>query len=580
MAPVLTVWFFGTLCILQRASADAGSIFDRVRNAAVLSAPPENSCRSAGVTFNSSVGSPKYLLSATPSGLVPLLLSNGNLMRRAVSVNNKANGADWDYVVFHADFGCVDLGNSTGMPITISTASSIAPTVPLQFNFSTTLHPKNLDRAHRNQYLQDNLAQCMTYPWTIQEPPYVASHPSQNLDGFVSYTPVGDMPALSLEWLSKLMQISFKGGNASSFAGGAVPVIPGPLFTHGVIRYGNLTSPSTYAYQVPTALTCALANADGQAEAAFRSAVARVDNSWYKLVTAVWPNVLTMALAAWLAIDQFKSALKDRESRWESWNHIARMQRSVNLLGNLRRLFLQMVLLISAGLTILVVQCISERAGLLADWGAAYGLTVTYDVSVGARWGVFSQDQNNPFAGAAYIVSPWVVVFKLESPCGALGKFVVYGAVGFSAVMWLGAALYLNWRQQSDLYRSISSSCKDPPAKTRSYSPVLWVLRYRQCKWVKQRPPCAISIENFDETLVVNVLENGVPSVLDRTTRMDLLLAPKGVFNRFKTREELDVADNELRKRMSRVLNGTHSPSDDLLLRVYCLTAQQGSMTI
>jgi hypothetical protein len=55
---------------------------------------------------------------------------------------------------------------------------------------------------------------------------------------------------------------------------------------------------------------------------------------------------------------------------------------------------------------------------------------------------------------------------------------------------------------------------------------------------------------------------------------MKLLLEPKGVFNRFKTREELDVADNDLRKQMSRVLNGTHNPSDEILLRVFCIIAR------
>jgi hypothetical protein len=551
------------------AASDAGSPFDRVRNAAVLSGAPDNFCRTAGVTFNTSVGSPAYLLSRIPAGLVPLLVGNASLLRRAFSVNSRAGGQDWDYAVYHADFGCVDLGNSTGLPIVMSNASMPGLSTPLQF--SSTIHPSKIDPQHRNDYEQDNLAQCLTFRWDIGQPPKVAAHPTQNLDGYVSYSDIPGTPALSQTWLGQLFQSFASGGDAAAFSRDLLPTVVGPLFTHGVLRYGSIPTPSSYTYQVPTSLTCALANADAQAEAAFRSGVSSVNNSWYKVVTAVWPNVLTMAVAAWLLIDSFKAALSERAGRWERWDRKSRLNRTVNLLGNLRRLFLQLTVVVCLGLTVLIVQCTSERSGLLANWGAAYGLTVTYDTSNGSRWGPLRQDSNNAFAGAAYIVSPWVVIYELQAPCGTLGLAVVYGAVAFTGCLWAGAILYLNWRQQSDLYRSMSGKCRAPT--TRTSSPVLWLLRYRQRRWAMQQPRCEMTAERFGRALFAEFMALDIAPVIDKDLRMKLMRANDGVFNRFKTRAELDYADAALRKLMSDVLSGKKNPTDDILLRVLCNTS-------
>jgi hypothetical protein len=551
------------------AASDAGSPFDRVRNAAVLSGAPDNFCRTAGVTFNTSVGSPAYLLSRIPAGLVPLLVGNASLLRRAFSVNSRAGGQDWDYAVYHADFGCVDLGNSTGLPIVMSNASMPGLSTPLQF--SSTIHPSKIDPQHRNDYEQDNLAQCLTFKWDVSEQPKVAAHPTQNLDGYVSYSDIPGTPALSQTWLGQLFQSFASGGDAAAFSRDLLPTVVGPLFTHGVLRYGSIPTPSSYTYQVPTSLTCALANADAQAEAAFRSGVSSVNNSWYKVVTAVWPNVLTMAVAAWLLIDSFKAALSERAGRWERWDRQSRLNRTVNLLGNLRRLFLQLTVVVCLGLTVLIVQCTSERSGLLANWGAAYGLTVTYDTSNGSRWGPLRQDSNNAFAGAAYIVSPWVVIYELQAPCGTLGLAVVYGAVAFTGCLWAGAILYLNWRQQSDLYRSMSGKCRAPT--TRTSSPVLWLLRYRQRRWAMQQPRCEMTAERFGRALFAEFMALDIAPVIDKDLRMKLMRANDGVFNRFKTRAELDYADAALRKLMSDVLSGKKNPTDDILLRVLCNTS-------
>jgi hypothetical protein len=315
-------------------------------------------------------------------------------------------------------------------------------------------------------------------------------------------------------------------------------------------------------------LTCALANADAQAEQAFRSGVAAVNNNWYKLMTAVWPNVLTISLAAWLAIDSFKQALSERAARWDRWDQDWRRHGKMNLLGNLRRLFLELVLVIGAGLTVLVVQCVTERAGLLADWGAAYGFTVSYDVSSSSRWGSLVQDRGNRFAGAAYFASPWVVMYELQDPCGKLGRAVVYGAVATTAFLWLSAILYLNWQQQSDLFQSLSQERRHPT--TWSTSPVLWVLRSRQRWRVLGQPSRDITAENFDPVLVDKCWKLHVGPVIDEQLRISLMAAEDGVFNRFKTREELDNAGSELRKEMAAVLRGVKIPTDDALLRVRC----------
>jgi hypothetical protein len=163
------------------------------------------------------------------------------------------------------------------------------------------------------------------------------------------------------------------------------------------------------------------------------------------------------------------------------------------------------------------------------------------------------------------------VIYKLQDPCGTLGLAVVYGAVAFTGCLWAGAILYLNWLQQSDLYRSMSGKCRAP--KTRTSSPVLWLLRYRQRRWAMQLPRREVTAERFGQALFAEFMALDVAQTIDKELRIKLMRSNDGVFNRFKTRAELDYADGALRKLMSDVLKGTKNPTDDLLLRVLCNTS-------